>query len=156
AEVKNGDALFEIDPRPYVAELDKATAVLLQAEARFKRADADFKRLKVLQSTNAASLEDLERANGDRAEKEAAVQVARAGREIAQLNVSFTRVAAPISGILGRRLVNTGSLIKADETVLASLASRDPMVASFDIDERTALRLRRALAAAQAKDGTKD
>jgi RND family efflux transporter MFP subunit len=156
AEVKNGDVLFEIDPRPYVAELDKATAILLQAEARLKSAAADLRRLQALRDQKAASSEELDRASGKRDEAEAAVQVARASRAIAQLNVSFTRIAAPISGILGRRLVDTGSLIKADETVLVSLASRDPMVASFDIDERTALRLRRVLAAAQAKDGTKD
>jgi RND family efflux transporter MFP subunit len=152
AEVKNGDVLFEIDPRPYVAELDKADAVLAQAEARFKRADIDFKRLKVLRDKGLVSLEDVERANGDRAEAEAAIQVARAGREIAMLNVSFAKITAPISGTVGRRLVDTGSLVKTDETVLAVLASRDPMVASFDIDERTALRLRRALGAAKGKD----
>ena len=153
AEVKKGDVLFEIDPRLYQAELDKVDAVLAQSAARLERARADYERAKTLHSKNAISQEEIAKIAGDYADAEAGVRVARASREIASLNLSFTKVTAPMSGILGRRLFDVGSLVKADETVLATLASRDPIVVIFDIDERTVLRLRRAMGAAKAKDG---
>jgi len=147
AEVKKGDVLFEIDPRTYQAELDRASAVVSQNADRFRRAEADYQRAQALHKRNAISKEELDNLAGVRAEAEAGVRVAEASREIAALNLAFTKVAAPVGGTIGRLLLRTGSLAKADDAVLATIVTQDPMLVHFDIDERTALSLRRALRA---------
>jgi RND family efflux transporter MFP subunit len=145
AEVKKGDVLFEIDPRPYQADLDKAAAGVAQAEAHYQRTEADFKRAKELMTRGVISQPDFDKIVGDRAEAEAAVRVERAKYAAARLYMEYTRVFAPINGIIGRRLVDVGSLVKADETMLATIVSRDPMYVAFDLDERTLLQLRRRM-----------
>ncbi len=72
-------------------------------------------------------------------------EAAKASLETAQLNLSFTKIASPITGRISRRLVDPGNLVRADETPLANIVSVDPIYAYFDIDERTALRLRRLI-----------
>lgn len=144
-DVKKGDVLFEIDPRPYRAELEKAQAVVALGEARLKQADDAAKRAAALLANKAVSPEDMDKAVGDRTEAEAAVAVARASLQAAKLALESSRVAAPFDGRVGRRLVDPGGLVKADDTVLAVIAARDPMCVVFDVDERTALRLRRAV-----------
>jgi RND family efflux transporter MFP subunit len=150
-EVRQGDLLFEIDPRPYQAELDRAKAQLVQSEAHLKRVDAEVKRTKTLLDSKVLSMEEYDKVLGERAEVEAGVAVARAGLEAARLTLDFTKVTAPLSGRIGRRLVSPGNLIKADETLLATLVTQDPMFVYFDIDERTWLRLRRAVQAGTIK-----
>jgi RND family efflux transporter MFP subunit len=141
AEVKQGEVLFEIDPRPYEAQLARADAALFQAEAHRDRLEADYKRAVSLLPKGAIGREEYDRITGDRLEASAAVGVARANLEIAKLNVTFTKVTAPISGRISRRFIDPGNLVKADDTVLTSLVSLDPIFAYFDLDERTALRL---------------
>jgi RND family efflux transporter MFP subunit len=143
-EVKQGDVLFEIDPRPYRGELDRANATMALAEARLKLAEANHKRMAALLPRGAVAREDLDKAAAERAEAEAGVELARAGREVARLNFEFTQVRAPIAGLVGRRLVVPGNLVKADDTLLAALVTLEPMYVYFDIDERTLLRLRRS------------
>jgi RND family efflux transporter MFP subunit len=142
-EVKQGDVLFEIDPRPYQAELDRADAEVVRAEAHLKRASADHERAKKQLAGKAISQEEFDHAAGEREEAEASLRVARAGREAARLNLSFTRVAAPISGKVGRALLTPGNLAVADTTSLATVVSVDPMAVFFDVDERSLLRLAR-------------
>jgi RND family efflux transporter MFP subunit len=146
SEVKQGDLLFEIDPRPYQAELAKAEANLAVAETRLKRAEADVARAKAHFEKGSLSREDYDKAVGDRDEAAAGVQAARAVRELARLNLSFTKVSAPVGGRIGRGLVDPGNIVKADETVLATIVSKDPMYVYFDMDERTMLELRQAIA----------
>jgi RND family efflux transporter MFP subunit len=150
-EVKAGDLLFEIDPRPYKAELDRAEAGLRQTEARVKVAEANMQRLKALAARGAAGPEEVDRAAAERTEAAAAVQAAKASLDVARLNLDFTRVSAPIAGRIGRRLLDPGNLVKADETLLATIVSRDPMYVYFDVDERTFLHLRRAALDARSK-----
>ena len=152
-DVKQGDVLFEIDPRPYRAEREKAQAVTALAEARLKQADDAGKRAAALLASKAISQEDLDKAVADRAEAEAALAVARAGLAAAKLALDFSKVAAPFDGRVGRRLVDPGGLVKADDTVLAVLSARDLMCVAFDVDERTALRQRRAVR--EGKPGAK-
>jgi RND family efflux transporter MFP subunit len=142
-EVKQGDVLFEIDPRPYQAELDKADAEVARAEAHFKRASADFDRAKRLLANKGISQDDFDHAAADRAEAEASLRAAQAAREVAKLNLAFTRVTAPISGRVSRALLTPGNLAVADTTPLATIVSVDPMAVSFDVDERTLVRLAR-------------
>src|SRR5262249_2987611 len=77
--------------------------------------------------------------------------LARAGCEVARLNLDFTRVLAPVSGRIGRRLVDPGNLVKGDETLLATIVTQDPLYVFFDVDERTLLQLRQLL-----RQGRKD
>jgi membrane fusion protein, multidrug efflux system len=142
-EVNEGDQLFEIDPRPYQAELDRSEATVVGGEAHLTRLEADFRRATNLFNRGAISREEFDRFAGDHAEAVAAVGIARANRDLAKLNLAFTKVTAPISGRLSRRLVDPGNLVKADETPLTTIVSLDPMYIYFDIDERTLLRLRR-------------
>jgi RND family efflux transporter MFP subunit len=150
-EVKQGDPLFEIDPRSYQAELDRAEANVLQSQARLKRCQRDFKRASELLPQNAISQDDFDRVSGDRDEAEAAVKLAQASRDLAALNLSFTRVTAPLTGRISRQLIDPGNMVKADETVLTTIVSMDPIYAYFDQDERTLLRIRRLVRAGVLK-----
>lgn len=145
SDVKQGDVLFEIDPRPYRAEMDRAEAALGLADARLKLADANHKRAAPLRARGAISQEEFDKIVAERAQAEAATRVAMAGRDAARLNLDYTRVVAPIAGRIGRRLLDPGNVVKADETRLAVIVSREPMHVSFDIDERSLLRLMRLM-----------
>jgi len=150
-EVKQGDPLFEIDPRSYQAELQRAEATLAQSQARLQRCERDLKRANALLPQNAISQDDFDLISGDREEAAAAVKLAEASRDLAQLNLSFTRVTAPITGRISRQLIDPGNLVKADETALTTIVSMDPIYAYFDQDERTLLRVRRLVRAGVLK-----
>ncbi|MHC5540213.1 efflux RND transporter periplasmic adaptor subunit [Singulisphaera rosea] len=150
-EVKEGDLLFEIDPRPYAADLARNESNILQGIARLNRLDADLRRVKNLYSKGGVSREEFDRVTGDRAEAEAAVGIAKANHDLAKLNVTFTRITAPISGRLSRRLIDPGNLVKADDTILTSIVSQDPIYVYFDMDERTMLKIRRLIREGKVK-----
>ena len=154
-EVKEGAVLFEIDPRPYEAEVARTEAAVGLSEAHYKRLEADLKRARSLVAREAISREEFDRIAGDFAEAGASVGIAKANRDLAKLNLAFTKVTAPISGRLSRRMVDPGNLVKADETVLTTIVSLDPMYVYFDVDERTLLRIRRLIAEGKIKSRTR-
>ena len=137
--------LFEIDPRPYKAIVDRTEATLAQTEARVQRAEADFNRIRNLINRGAASREELELSTDTLAESRAAVGVAKADYDTASLNLKWTTVTSPIGGRISRRMVDVGNLVKADTTLLTSVVSINNIYAYFDIDERTVLALRKLL-----------
>jgi RND family efflux transporter MFP subunit len=145
AEVKKDDVLFEIDPRSYAADLNRAEASLVQAQAHLTRLNSDYDRMSALLPVKGVSREDFDRVAGDRAEAVAAVGVAKAGRELAKLNLSFTKVTAPISGRISRRMIDPGNLVKADDTPLTTIMAQDPIYAYFDLDERTTLHIQQLI-----------
>jgi RND family efflux transporter MFP subunit len=147
ADVKKGEVLFEIDSRPYRAEVEKAEARLALREAGVKRAELDFRRAKALLARRAISKEEFDKLAADLEEAQAALIVARADLTATRLTLSFTKVYAPIDGRIGRRLLDAGNLVKADDTILATIVSRASMYVYFDIDERTLLRSLRAVGA---------
>jgi RND family efflux transporter MFP subunit len=151
ADVKEGDVLFEIDARPYKAALDQAMGNLVSMEARLKRLDADLARVKKLVDTRAISQEDHDKIVGDRGEAAASLQALGAAVERAQLDLTFTKVVAAVSGRISRRYIDPGNLVKADETALTTIVSLDPIYAYFDADERTTLRLQRLVRAQKIK-----
>jgi RND family efflux transporter MFP subunit len=151
ADVKQGDPLFEIDRRTYQADYDRTVANLAQAKAHLVRLEADFKRAASLLPKAAIAQADYDLAAGDRAEAEAAVEVAGAAMHTAKLNLDFTIVTAPISGRISRQLIDPGNLAKADDTPLTTIVSLDPMYAYFDVDERTMLRIRRLIASGEIR-----
>jgi RND family efflux transporter MFP subunit len=152
ARVKKGDLLLEIDPRPYQTDLDQAQAGLAVAEAQLKSRDAAFRRAQALFKNRMIAKEELDKAAADLAESAAMVKLAQAKLTHARLLLSFTKVTAPIDGKISRPLVTPGNLAVADTTVLAAIVSTDPMMVSFDIDERTLLRYRRQLRAQKTKE----
>ena len=137
-EMKKGDLLFEIDDRPYTAELNRTEAALAQSEAHLKRLEADYRRIATLYQKGNASREEFDKIIGDRSEGEAMVSIARSNFDLAKLNVSYTKILAPIDGRLSRRLVDPGNLVQADMTPLTTIVSLDPLFVYFDIDERSA------------------
>ncbi len=141
AEVKEGDPLFEIDPRPYEAELARTKANLALSEAHRKRLEYDYQRARKLLDQGALGREDYDKAYGDLKEAEAAVGVAKAQLQTAELNVGFTKVKATISGRISRRLIDPWNMVKGDDTPLTMIVSLDPIYAYFDVDEANALRL---------------
>jgi RND family efflux transporter MFP subunit len=150
-EVKENQVLFEIDPRPYKAELARTQATVLQADARVKRLEADYRRAVSNYSRGAISREEFDKVSGDYGEATGALETAKANLEMAKLNVEWTEVRAKIDGQISRRMVDPGNLIKADDTVLTSIVSTDPMWVYFDIDERTLLKLIRMVNAGQIR-----
>jgi RND family efflux transporter MFP subunit len=141
-EVNEGASLFEIDPRPYKVDLDRAEGSVAQTEARVERLEADNRRVVALPNRGAVSREEFDRITGDYHEARASLKVARANRDLAKLNFEFTKVGAPIGGLLSRRMVDPGNMVQADTTPLTTIVSLDPMYLYFDIDERTVLKLR--------------
>jgi multidrug efflux system membrane fusion protein len=140
--VKKGDLLFEIDPRPYQAQLDQAESQVRLAEASLKLARATFERdRKLAQATpGSVSPQQLEQDRAALEEAEARLKAAQAGAEVHKLNLDFTKITAPIDGRAGRYLQTPGNLVNQDQTVLTTLVSLDPMYVLFDMDERSLLR----------------
>ena len=145
SEIKAGELLFEIDRRPFQAELDKAVAAVKQGEAHLERLVRQEQRMKKLLPTKSITMDEFEAITFERAEAEATLNASRAAEEAAQLNLNYTQVTSKISGTIGRRLIDEGNLVKADETLLATVVSLNPIYAYFDLDERTYLRLRRLI-----------
>ena len=151
AEVKEGEPLFDIDPLTYTAEHEKAKAAVVQAEAKITRLEREFKRTQDLLLTKAISPEEVDRITADLAEARATVKLAVRQVEAAKNYVDYAHVKAPISGRIGKRSIDRGTLVKADETLLTTIVSTDELYADFDIDDRTIMRLNELLAKGEIK-----
>ncbi|MEW6144233.1 MAG: efflux RND transporter periplasmic adaptor subunit [Thermodesulfobacteriota bacterium] len=140
--VKAGDLLFVIDPRPYQAELDRARAELRLAEARLSLAENDLVRAKKLVSARAISEEEADTRASDEQVARATVEQAKAVVKAAELDVEFTQVRAPISGLISRKNVTVGNLINGGTggTLLTTIVSLDPIYCYFEADEQSYLR----------------
>ncbi|WP_397568947.1 efflux RND transporter periplasmic adaptor subunit [Schlesneria sp. T3-172] len=145
SNVQEDQPLFEIDARPYAAELARASANVEQGRARVDRLKREEERIRKLFGTKNTTQADLDLVSADLAEARAAVDGLIAAREIAELNLEFTKISSPITGRISRRLVDPGNLVKADETPLVTVMSLNPIYAYFDIDERTVLRVERLI-----------
>jgi RND family efflux transporter MFP subunit len=140
AEVSRGEVLFVIDPRPYEATLKRALAELARAESALRQARGEHERAVKLLALRALSQEEFDaRASGS--EKAAAdVQAAQAAVDAAQLDLSFTRVRAPIAGVVGKAEITAGNFVASGESVLTRLVSIDPVYVRFEGDEAAYLR----------------
>jgi multidrug efflux system membrane fusion protein len=141
--VQKGDLLFEIDPLLYEAQLARAKAAVLKAEASFQQAERDWNRARTLHDSNIQAIgrEEYDKFRGIYAVAEAECKVARADLKIAQVNMDYCRVVAPISGRVSKVAVDPGNLVKADDTMLTSIGDSNPIKAYFDVDERTLTRI---------------
>ncbi|MFK0090358.1 multidrug efflux RND transporter periplasmic adaptor subunit MexE [Pseudomonas sp. NPDC090755] len=140
AQVKKGDVLFQIDPRPFQAEVRRLEAQLQQARATAIRSENEASRGERLRSSNAISAELAESRSSAAAEARAGVAAIQAQLDLARLNLSFTRVTAPISGRVSRAQFTAGNIVTADVTPLTSVVSTDKVYAYFDADERVYLK----------------
>lgn len=151
--VKKGDVLFEIDPRPYQAQLDFATAQLAANEALLTKARSNNARYKALASKSATVVTQQELVEHQAEEDQAAsiVEQSKATLATSKLNLGFTKIVAPIDGRAGRFLVTQGNLVQQEQTLLTTIVSVDPMYAYFDVDERTLLGIRKLIREGKAK-----
>ena len=141
-EVAEGAVLYEIDPRPYQDALTQAEAQITLQQAQLKYNQATYQRdLALYNKSDAVALATVQQDLSQVQVSEASVAAARASAATAKLNLEWTKVRAPISGQVSRTLVTPGNLVTADQTVLSTLVSQDPMYAYFDVDEPTVLRV---------------
>jgi multidrug efflux system membrane fusion protein len=139
-EVRRGDLLFSIDPRPYQAALNSATARLENARAAALLARSRDQRARKLLPSNAVSQDEADARHAIYAQSEADVLAAEAAVEAAKLNLGFTEVRAPIDGRVGRAMFTVGNLAVADQSLLTTMVSQDPVYVDFDPDEQSYLR----------------
>jgi RND family efflux transporter MFP subunit len=139
-EVKKGDVLFVIDPRPYAAERDRAQAQLAQARSQLVLAKSERERAVKLLAQHAISQEEFDTRTSGREQADANVAAAQAALDAAALNLEFTRVTAPISGRISRALVTSGNFVANGQTLLTTLVSLDPIYVTFDGDEQAYLK----------------
>jgi membrane fusion protein, multidrug efflux system len=138
-QVKENDLLFVIDQRPYRAALAHAQAELARARSEAQLAASQAARAKSLVAVNAISREESDTRAAAVAQGNAAVRAAEAAVTSADLDLQFTEVRSPISGRTGRAKITAGNLALADQTLLTTVVSLDPMYVNFESDERAFL-----------------
>src|ERR1700738_4546211 len=146
AIVRRSDILFQIDPRPFQAEVDRLKGDLSQARAQRSRAQSDFERAERLHNNDGMSAEEYDRRAAVRNEAEARIAATEAALRGADLNLEFTRVGAPMTGRVGRAEITEGNLVEGGAgqiKPLTSLVSLDPIYVYFDVDEQTYLKYAR-------------
>jgi membrane fusion protein (multidrug efflux system) len=157
ALVSKGQLLFEIDPRPFQAALDQAEGQLAQATAQLANAEAvqvrtqlDVERYTPLAKEQAASQQDLDNATQNNlaakatvATAKAQIKTAEAAVETAKLNLGFTRLTAPISGIAGQAQLQVGALVNTSSTPVTTVSTLDPIRDYFTVSEQDYIELQK-------------
>ena len=140
--VKKGDPLFTIDPQPYAAEVERASAQVAAAEARAGYATADAARADRLLDGNAIARRDFDEKHNAAREANANLKAAKAALSAARINLGYTQIVAPVSGRVSRAELTVGNFVAAGASApsLTTLVSLSPIYASFDVDEQTYLR----------------
>jgi len=145
-EVKKGDLLFQIDPRPFQAELDQAMAKLAQDQAQAGKAELDVKRYTPLAQEQAISQEQLDDAVQANLAAKAQVKADEAAVENSQLNLGFTKIKSPIDGLAGIALAQIGDLVgQSDGNVLTTVSTLNPIKVNFQVSEQSYLTFWRRL-----------
>jgi len=143
SEVKPGDLLFVIDPRPYRDALHRAQAELERARSAANLAQSKTEHAHALFAKQAISREEFNGRKNDLNQTAAEVRAAKAAVATAKLNLDFTEVRAPIAGRVSRAYLTAGNLARADQSMLTTLVSQDPMYVYFDCDEHSFLRYKK-------------
>ncbi len=143
SEVKKGDLLFEIDPRPFKAALDQANSKLAQDQAQESRTRWDVERYAPLAKQNAISQQEYNDAVQSNLAAQAQVKVDEAAVEAAQLNLGFTKITSPIDGLAGIAQAQIGDLVGPNGTVLTTVSTIDPIKVYFTASEQAYLAYRR-------------
>jgi multidrug efflux system membrane fusion protein len=141
--VSRGDVLFQIDARPFQAEVDRLRAEVARAKATVQRAGSEARRAERLTAQDAMSREENDRRASFAQEAAAQVDAVAAELRAAELNLEFTRVTAPITGRVSRAIATEGNLVSSgpgEATLMTTVVSLDPIYAVFDVDEQSFLR----------------
>jgi membrane fusion protein (multidrug efflux system) len=137
SEVKKGDELFQIDPRPFQAVLDQAQARLAQDKAQAEKTQLDQNRYTPLAKEQAISQEELDNAVQANLGAQAQVKSDEAQIETARLNLGFTKIISPIDGIAGTALAQIGDLVGPSGNVLTTVSTVDPIRVYFQVSEQS-------------------
>jgi membrane fusion protein, multidrug efflux system len=135
ADLKKGDALFTIDPRPFQSQLDAAQANLAQSKAALDFAKIQFARVQDLVESKAIARQDYDTRKNAVDVGEAQVKQNEAAVESARLNLEYTSILSPIDGRAGHRLVDNGNVVTANTTTLLTIERLDPIYADFTVTE---------------------
>lgn len=149
-KIEKGALLYRIDPRPFEAALSSAQAQMSNARASLEVASRNFARGQELAPDGYISQAELDKLQGDRDGAIAAVENAKAAVENAEINLEFTRIKAPFSGVTGRSEVSIGDLVSPQSGTLVTLVQGDPMLADFEVSERVLVNAVKANQAAVA------
>jgi membrane fusion protein (multidrug efflux system) len=142
AMVKAGQPMFQQDPKPFQAQLDAAKGALAEQQARLQTANDNLAQVKPLAALKALSQKELDDATGQQQAAAAAVQTALANVETAKLNLGYTRITAPVSGLSSFARVQDGAYVNAENSLLTYVEKVDPIWVNFSISENEMLAAR--------------
>ena len=148
SQVKQGQVLFRIDPRPYQAALARAKGTLAQEQARYRQTERDLKRIRELQRKGFASESELDNAISNFEQSKANIEAAQAEVQAKQIDLDYTTVEAPISGITSKETVSEGSLMVAGDpnaSLLTQITQLDPIYVNFAAPDREVANVRSGL-----------
>jgi len=147
ALVTKGDLLITIDPAPYAADVERAEAQVVAAQARMSYTKSEYERAKRLLDEHAIAQREFDERNNAYREADANLRAAQAAWQTAQLSLGYTQVRAPVSGRVGKLEITTGNLVAAGPgaPVLTTLVSVSPIYASFEADEQIVARALQSL-----------
>jgi len=142
--VKDGQLLFQLDPKPFEAQVDSARGEVMAQQARFTTAESNLKRIKPLAQQNAMSQADLDKAQGEYDASKAAVFSAQAKLKQAELNLGYTTIRSPVTGYTGKALQRQGAYINAvgDSAKLSYVAAVEPMWVTFSMSQNQLAQVR--------------
>jgi membrane fusion protein, multidrug efflux system len=140
--VHAGDVMFKMDPKPFQAELDAQQGALAQQQARLTTARANLARVKPLVEQDALSQKDLDDATGQEQAAAAAVESAKANVDTAKLNLGYTTISAPVTGLSSYARVQDGAYVSQANSLLTYVAQVDPIWVNFSISENDVLKYR--------------
>ena len=150
--VKKDDLLFEVDPRPYKAQLDQAEGQVTLYKAQLKLAKSTLERdTEISKTPGAVSPQQIDQDRAAVEQAEASVKAAQSSLEVYSLNLSFCKVTSPIDGMVARYYLTLGNLVNQDQTLLTTVVSLDPMYAYFEMDEPTLVTIRHAIGEGKLK-----
>lgn len=149
--VRQGESLFSVDPAPFQLAQARAQADLGVAEAQLQQAQRELARLKPVYEAKAVSQKELDDATSSQRIAAAQVESVRARLNEAKLNLEWTRVESPITGVAGRAAVSEGTLVSGPNVLLTTVTQTDPMYVIFGVSDRDHLALRRDVEAGRVK-----
>ncbi len=148
--VKKGDVLFTIDPRPFAMEAARVEAQIAATRTQWGLSKSELARAERLLKLQAISQQDTDKLRAAARNAETSIQAAQAELNVAKLNLSFTRITSPIDGRISQALITPGNYVKVGDQILTTIVSMDRVYAYFDASEATYLKYVRA-----AKDGAR-
>lgn len=150
-QVKQGDVLIRLDPADFSARLRQTEATAARDEALIAKSRADTERYAALKARNFVSEEKVNDIRTSEAAAQANLRASKAAAELSRLQLSYTVIRAPITGVLGARLVFPGTAIKANETIVTVINRVRPLLISFSVPEKHLPRMREAMKSGHMK-----